>query len=351
MNAPATFQRLMNRLFTGEDWRFVNVYLDDILIVSPDMKEHLNHIGKVLKRLDEAGLRLRAGKCAFTQREIDYLGYTLSDLGVCPNNKKVQAIQEFPRPTSAKAVKSFLGIVNFYRRHVKNMAVIARPLIALTRKDKTTGTTVVFEWSTECEEGFLMLKSVLVTAPVLMPPDLSKEFFLWTDASARGFGAVLEQKDGNGQPHPVAYASRQTNTAESKYAPTELEGAALIFGVTVYTDHQALVSVFISQLKGQTKGLLARWYLRLSRFIPLTKLEYKPGKANVVADGLSRAPVEDSGTVMVSQVTEDPVLVKVQKEQRQDGELNDLIQYLETKVLPEDEVKRQKVLVSAQQGY
>ena len=177
-NALATFQRLMNRLFTGEEWRFVYVYLDDILIVSSDMEEHLAHVGKVLKRLDEAGLRLRPGKCAFAQQEIDYLGYTLSALGVRPNNKKVQAIQEFPRPTSAKAVKSFLGIVNFYRRHVKNMAAIARPLTALTRKDKITGNTVAFEWNAECEEAFLMLKSMLVTAPVLIPPDLSKEFLL-----------------------------------------------------------------------------------------------------------------------------------------------------------------------------
>ena len=86
--------------------------------------------------------------------EIDYLGYTLSDLGVRPNNKKVQAIQEFPRPTSAKAVKNFLGIVNFHRRYVKNMAAIARPLTALTRKDKTTGITVVFEWSAKYKEAF-----------------------------------------------------------------------------------------------------------------------------------------------------------------------------------------------------
>ena len=113
---------------------------------------------------------------------IDYLGYTLPDLGVHPNNKKAQAIQESPRPTSAKAVKSILGIVKFYRRHVKNMAAAnARPLTALTRQDMTTGTTVVFEWSAEYEEAFLMLKSMLVTVPVLMPPDLSKEFFLCMD--------------------------------------------------------------------------------------------------------------------------------------------------------------------------
>ena len=86
-------------------------------------------------------------------------------------------IQEFPRPMTTKAVKSFLGMVNFYRRHIKNMAMIARPLTALTRKDKTTGRTVIFEWSQECDEAFQTLKTMLMTAPVLIPPDLSKEFF------------------------------------------------------------------------------------------------------------------------------------------------------------------------------
>ena len=112
---------------------------------------------------------------------------------------------------------------------------------------------------------------------------------MWTDASARGLGAVLEQRDGSGELHPIAFASRQTNPVESKYSPIELEVAAFVFGVeyfevyllwnhvTVYTDHQALVSAFMSQLKSQTKGLLARRYLRLSRLIPLIKLEYKPG--------------------------------------------------------------------------
>jgi len=169
------------------------------------------------------------------------------------------------------------------------MAATARLQTALTRKDKTTRNTVIFQWNSECEEAFQTLKTMLITAPVLIPPNLSKEFFLWTDASAQGFGAVLEQKDDTGQPHPVAHASRQTNPAKSKYAPTKLEVSALIFGVelfevyllghhvTVYIDHQALVSAFISQLKGQTKGLLARWYLRLSNFIPLMKLEYKLG--------------------------------------------------------------------------
>ena len=157
-------------------------------------------------------------------------------------------------------VKSFLGLANFYRRHIADMAVISRPLTALTGKE------VKFDWTEECEEAFGKVKQRLVSAPVLHPPDLTKPFQLWTDASERGFGAVLEQKDQEGNCHPIAYASRATNNAERKYAPAELEVAALVFAlehfqvyllgnrVTVYTDHQALVSSFIPYLKSQTKG-------------------------------------------------------------------------------------------------
>jgi len=356
----------MSQLFAGKQWKFVYVYLDDILIVSGSAEEHLVHVGLVLKHLEEAGLRVKPSKCAFAQVEIEYLGYTLSSEGVLPNSKKVQAISELPRPSDTKAVKSFLGMINFYRRHVRDLASIARPLTALTRKDKATGKTVKFVWDSECEAAFEKLKILLVTTPVLRPPDLTKEFFLWTDASTRGFGAVLEQLGEDGSRHPIAFASRQTNPAESKYAPTELEVAALVFGVehfevyllgnpvTVYTDHQALVSAFLSQLKSQTKGLLARWYLRLSRFLPLMKLEFKPGHANVVADGLSRAPVQTT-TNEVRRVTGeggmDLVVVKVQKEQQRDEELADIIQYLGCKNLPECVVRREKVLAAAQRGY
>ena len=184
--------------------------------------------------------------------------------------------------------------------------MVARPLTALTRKDRTTCGIVQFNWTNDCEQAFAELKRRLVSAPVLQPPDLSKPFFVWTDASIMGFGAVLEQLDDQKQRHPIAFASQQTNQAERKYAPTELEVAALIFAVehfevhlfgnqfTVYTDHQALVGAFIVHLKSQTRGLLARRYQRIAKFMPQMKLEYKSGSANVVADALSRAPVESS---------------------------------------------------------
>lgn len=186
-----------------------------------------------------------------------------------------------------------------------NLAAVARPLTALTQKDHTNGSTVQFKWDSSCEDAFKELKERLATAPLLHPPDLSKPFFVWTDASSVGFGAVLEQLDDRFQRHPIAYASRQTNPAEAKYAPTQLEVAALVYAVehfkvyllgndfTVYTDHQALVSAFLVHLKSRNKGLFARWYLRLARLLPKMKLEYKPGVTNTAADALSRAPGSD----------------------------------------------------------
>ena len=360
-NAPATFQRLMNQLFEGEQWKFVHIYLDDILVVSSNFQEHLIHVEQVLKHLHEAGLKLKPAKCAFAQKQINYLGFTLSAEGVCPNNEKVVAVQNFPRPMDVQSVRRFLGMVNFYRRHVKDMAAIARPLTALTRKGKQTGRFVAFEWTSYCEKAFQKLKELLTTAPILRHPELTKPFFLWTYASELGFGAVLEQEE-NGKRHPIAYASRQTNESERKYCPTELEVAALLFEVehfevylfgnpvTVFTDHQALVSSFLTHLQGQTRGLLARWYIRLSRFLPHLELQYKPGSANRVADSLSRTPVSVCKIASGAEVN-DPILGKVQSEQRQDEELRMLIVYLESKILPTEPKTATAVSSPAQKGY
>ena len=359
-NAPATFQRLMNKLFSGAEWNFVFVYLDDILIVSKSFEEHRRHVEKVLQDLEEVGLKLKPKKCAFAQTNIDYLGHTLSPQGVQPNEAKVAAVKEFPRPTSSTEVRRFLGMVNFYRRHVPNLASVARPLTGLTRKDKDTGSLVKFVWDDQCESAFEKVKEMLVSAPLLHPPDLTKPFYLWTDASGKGFGALLEQEGEDKKRYPIAYASRQTNPAEAKYAPTELEVAALVYAVehfevyllgnnfTVYTDHKALVSAFISHMGSQTKGLLARWYLRISRFLPQMRLEYKPGSANTVADSL----VENKESTTVLQVTkETPCLKLIQEQQKQDQELSDLIEYLCDKLLPSDGQTARNVVSMSMKGF
>ena len=372
-NAPATFQRLIDTVFNKKEWPFVFTYLDDILIASNSVEEHKEHVSKVLKKLADTGLRLTPEKCCFAKTEIEYLGHTLTPEGVRPNNSKVKAIVEFPQPKDVSSLKRFLGVLNFYRKHIKDFAAVAMPLTALTRKDKTTGTAVNFQWSAECDKAFSTLKQKLSTAPLLQPPDMSKPFYVWSDASILGFGAVLEQLDDQGQRHPIAYASRQTSEAEKKYAPTELEVAALVFAVesfevyllgnpfTVYTDHQALVSAFLIHLKSQTRGLLARWYLRLSKFLPQIKLDYKPGSANVVADCLSRAPVDSEHEVRVLQVQGETTLVQeevmpaamqqVQEEQMKDTELERIIEFLTCKSLPKDPREAFIVLNTAKKGY
>ena len=132
-NAPVTFQRLMNKLFSGKGWEQVFVYLDDILIVSASFEDHLRDVGHVLDRLMEAGLRLKPSKCLFARKEVVYLGFTVSSEGVTPNHEKVKAIVEFPQPMDCKAVRQFLGMLNFYRRHIQNLAAVARPLTAKTQ--------------------------------------------------------------------------------------------------------------------------------------------------------------------------------------------------------------------------
>ena len=251
----------------------------------------------------------------------------------------------FQDQSLVKEVKSFLGLVNFYHRFLPNFAVVARPLTAL-RLDKKPKTPVPFQWSSECQSAFQKAKELLVTAPVLHPPNLSLEFYLWTDASSQGFGAILEQMGEDGSCHPVAFASRQTNAAEAKYVPTELEVAALVYSVThfevyllgntftVYTDHRALACAFLPHMKSQVKGLLARWYLKLAPFLPKVMLEYKPGSAKSVADALSRAPLpskESSNVLQMSQQDQpdvDGMLFQVRQQQQQVPELVKLCCYL-----------------------
>ena len=135
-NAPATFQRLMGKLFGGRDWEFVYVYLDDILVASQSTQEHLEHLQKVALRLRDAGLRLRPEKCVFATEQVEFLGYTLTTEGVRPNWKNVDAIEDFPRPTSAKDVQRFLGMANFYCRHIQRMAAMCRPLTVNKKRER-----------------------------------------------------------------------------------------------------------------------------------------------------------------------------------------------------------------------
>ena len=178
--------------------------------------------------------------------------------------------------------------------------------------------------------------------------------------SEKGFSAVLEEEDTEGKRHPIAYTSRATNTVEQKYAPIELEVAALIFGlehfqvdllgnqVTVFTDHQALVSSFLPYLKSQTKGLLTRWYLRLAPYLPNLSLQYKPDVVNQAADALSYAP---HGKSLVLHIQLEAAGNTMKEAQQEDQQLLHLMEYLECQTFPEDPAVARQVTSQAQHGY
>ena len=283
-NAPATFSRMMNSIFMEYLDKFVVVYLDDILIYSKNEEEHAEHLRLVLMKLREHRLYAKFSKCEFWLPEVTYLGHVISAKGIAVNPERVQAVLDWTPPESVKQVRSFLGLASYCRRFVENFSKVAKPLTELLKKDKK------FQWTPKCEESFQELKRRLTSAPVLAPPDTTKNFEIFCDASRQGLGCILMQDR-----HVVAYASRQLRPHEKNYPTHDLELAAVVHALTtwrhyllgnrceIYSDHQSLKYIF-------TQPDLN---LRQRRWIELIKdydvgIFYTPGKANVMADALSR---------------------------------------------------------------
>ena len=181
--APAYFQRLINEVLT--DCNFAMGYLDDIIIFSKTKEEHLQHLEEIFERLRKAGLKLKLQKCSFFKKHIQYLGHLISDEGIQPLPEKLESIAKMPVPQNAKQVKQFLGLVGYYRKFVPHFSDIARPLTQLTRKNEG------FNWSTECDKCFHMLKDYLQEAPILRYPDPTADYILYTDASKYAYAGVL----------------------------------------------------------------------------------------------------------------------------------------------------------------
>lgn len=288
-NAPLTFQRMINHLFSGIIGQGLFVYMDDLIVVSRDMDSHFEKLSLVFEKLSHAGLKLNLQKCKFFRTRIEFLGHVVDQHGVHTSDTKVSAVQKFPTPKTTDNVRSFLGLAGYYRAFVKGFASIASPLTRLLKKD------VPFQWHDKQQQSFNTLKHELTHAPVLTFPDYQLPFIMCTDASALGIGAVLMQQKEGLHPQVIAYASRVLSMAESKYSVTHLEALAvvwalkhfkdIVFGyeITVYTDHTAVTSLF--QTKNLT-GRLARWFITIQQFNPT--LKYLPGRANSAADALSR---------------------------------------------------------------
>ena len=187
---------------------FVSIYIDDVLVFSKTLEEHLHHLELVLKRVIEVGLKLKPVKCQFFRQEVEYLSHTITPLGLKTSSRHVAAVDKFPTPTNIREIRRLLGMASYYRRFIPSFAKIAHPLHALTRKD------MQFEWTQECQEAFETLKKKLTSAPVLGYPRFDASFVLETDASIDGLGAVLSQTQEDGKLHPITYASRALTPVE-----------------------------------------------------------------------------------------------------------------------------------------
>jgi hypothetical protein len=191
--APTTFQSFMNRLLAPMLRKCVVVFIDDVLVYSATLEDHVRHLTQVFELLSQQKLHLKQSKCLFAQEKLEFLGHIVSAAGITTDPKKVEVIQNWPIPKSTKDVRSFLGMAGYYRKFVAHFGIISRPLTTLLEKD------TIFVWTELADQSFNALKTALAQAPVLVIPNFSKSFTIETDASGVGVGAVLQQEG-----HPVA---------------------------------------------------------------------------------------------------------------------------------------------------
>jgi transposase InsO family protein len=286
--SPGAFQHAMNTVLSGLNWVHCMVYIDDVLIFTKDFESHLEYLDQVLKRLAGANLKVKAAKCEFVRTECHYLGHKLNSLGMMPDPSKVEAIASLTLPRGLKELETFLGKVVYYGRFIDHLSSIAKPLFDLKRKK------AVWKFDEAEIRAFEQLRTCLITVPVLRHPNFEKEFLVQTDASGYGLGAVLAQEFEDGE-HPIAYASRTLQDAETRYAVIEREGLALQWGINhfqayllgaefvAFTDHKPLVSLMT---KDQCNKRLQNYALKLQHF--KFTIRYRPGSENVSADFLSR---------------------------------------------------------------
>uniref|UniRef100_A0A3P9IMG0 Gypsy retrotransposon integrase-like protein 1 n=1 Tax=Oryzias latipes TaxID=8090 RepID=A0A3P9IMG0_ORYLA len=291
-NAPAVFQRLVNDVLRDFLNRFVFVYLDDILVFSADETQHEHHVRLVLERLLANQLFVKAEKCAFHVSSVPFLGYIIEAGNIRPDPAKIEAVVQWETPHSRKKLQQFLGFSNFYRRFIRDYSTIAAPLTRLTSTNRP------FVWDSAADAAFKRLKTLFVSAPILIQPDVTKQFIVEVDASDSGVGAVLSQReDSSGKLKPCAFFSRKLNPTGQNYdvgnrellaiklALEEwrhwLEGAEQQF--IIWTDHKNLAYLRSAR---RLNSRQARWCLFFDRFNFV--ISYRPGSRNVKPDALSR---------------------------------------------------------------
>lgn len=293
MNAPSLFSELMSRVLEGCE-EFATAYLDDVIIFSDTLENHLHHLDLVFNQLREHGLKLKLRKCSFLKDTTNYLGFEISADGLRPNEDKVAAIRNMNPPTTVREIRGFIGMCSYYRRFIPNFSGIAEPLIALTRKHAR------FTWKDEHQNAFDFIKRSLTVVPLLVFPDPNRPYILYTDASEKCIGACLAQEDENGEEQPIHFLSHKLSDTQTRWSVIEKEAYAIHFALQkldyylhaahfiIRTDHQPLRMLLETPMQNKKIQL---WSLNISAYN--CKIEYIAGKNNAIADLLSRTP--DSG--------------------------------------------------------
>jgi len=220
-NATSTFTRTMSSVFKEMGNKFLKVFVDDLNIHSENWEDHRRHLGAALSRLTEVNLKLNPSKCCFATKSIVFLGHVVSRAGTKPDPGKIDVVLRFPELNTITNVRSFLGLIGYYRKYIRKYSRLASPLFELTKKD------VPFVWNQDCQWAFDALKRALVEAPILVRPDFKKPFCLDVDWSTKGVGAILSQREGRFE-KVVAYASKGLIEVQRKFHPMEGECYALI---------------------------------------------------------------------------------------------------------------------------
>ena len=310
-NGSASMQRLMEKCMGDLHLKECLIFLDDILIFSNTFETHIDRLEAVFGRLEQYGLKLKPSKCELFKSSISFLGHVVSEDGISTDPEKTSAVSSWPAPSNIKELRKFLGFAGFYRRYIEHYSQITEPLSSLlqghcTNKgspEKKKGVKkkkklpCAWKWGEEQEKAFNLIKEKLCSKPILAFADYNLPFFLTTDASSLGLGAVLYQKQ-DGVDKVIAYASRGLRPTEKNYPAHKLEFLALKWAITdkyhdylygntfdVYTDNNPLTYV-LSKAKLDATG--HRWLAALSAYN--FTINYKPGKSNSDADGLSRRP-------------------------------------------------------------
>lgn len=299
-NSPATYQRLMEECLGDYNMTICLIYLDDLIIFSENFEQHLQRLDLILTRLKECGLKLSADKCFFLQKRVKFLGHVVSEDGVETDPEKIEKVRNWPTPSNADELRSFLAFAGYYRRFVKDFSKITKPLNELlppTSKKKNSKTEKVWQWTELEQNTFEHLKEILTSPPILAYPDFDLPFELHIDACNTGLGAVLYQVHENNK-RVIAYASRSLSKSEQHYPAFKLEFLCLKWSVTekfsdyltghhftVFTDNNPLTHVLTSAKLDATGQ---RWVSALAAFD--FDILYRPGLRNGDADAMSRYP-------------------------------------------------------------